>query len=157
MCETSFSSFDYIGRQLTEMHRLSNSISAEIESQCAMITDKEERQTLLEAYGLKQSGMTDLIHKSYALSNLIQFFTVGKEEARAWQIKTNTCAQDAATAIHTDIAKGFIKADVIPWDEYLKFDCDDQKARAAKKLRSEPKSYVVQDGDCIHFHHRTIK
>ncbi len=129
-------------------------ISSQLEAECAQISDLNDRKELLSSYGLEVTGVSKLVKKSYEISNLISFFTVGEQETRAWPVKAGTNCQDAAGEIHSDIKKGFIKADVINWKQYLDCKCDDATARKKNLMRAEGKTYVVQDGDCIYFRHK---
>ncbi len=110
--------------------------------------DENDAQVFRQDYGLKESGLEHTIRASYELSNLITFFTVGPDEDRAWPIKKNTTAVKAAGKIHTDLEKGFIRAETIQIDELLK--CGGlAEARKKGVLRMEGKEYIVQDGDII--------
>lgn len=124
-------------------------ISAQIENEIAMLDD-DEKSEFLEAMGLEESGLDRLIQASYRLLNLISFLTSGEPETRAWTIKDGTLAPQAAGKIHSDIEKGFIRAEVISYDE-LKEIGSLQKAKELGKLRLEGKDYLVKDGDVIHF------
>jgi ribosome-binding ATPase YchF (GTP1/OBG family) len=102
----------------------------------------------MEEYGVGELGLDRVIRLSYDLMGLHSFFTVGEDEVRAWTIRRGASAVDAAAAIHTDLAKGFIRAETIHYDELVALGGLPQ-ARTAGKLRQEGKSYVVQDGDVI--------
>jgi len=104
----------------------------------------------LETLGLHEAGLDRLIRAGYDLLHLITFFTVGPKEARAWTVNQGTRAPQAAGVIHTDFERGFIKAEVIRWDELLRHGSE-AAARAKGALRVEGKEYVVQDGDMMHF------
>ncbi len=125
-------------------------ISAAIESQIAEISDSEERQLFLEEYGLKESGLSKLIKASYALLDLITYFTAGEKEVRAWTIRKGWKAPQAAGVIHTDFERGFIKAEVIKLPDYEKYRTE-AACREAGKIAIEGKEYTVQDGDIMHF------
>ncbi len=125
-------------------------ISAAIESQIAEISDPEERQLFLEEYGLEESGLSKLIKASYALLDLITYFTAGEKEVRAWTIRKGWKAPQAAGVIHTDFERGFIKAEVIKLPDYEKYRTE-AACREAGKIAIEGKDYVVQDGDIMHF------
>jgi hypothetical protein len=125
-------------------------ISAAIESQIAEISDPDERQLFLEEYGLKESGLSKLIKASYALLDLITYFTAGEKEVRAWTIRKGWKAPQAAGVIHTDFERGFIKAEVIKLPDYEKYRTE-AACREAGKIAIEGKEYVVQDGDIMHF------
>ena len=124
-------------------------LCAEIESQMAGL-DKEERQELLEAYGLKEPGLNKVIREGYKLLNLITFFTAGEKEARAWTVVKGTKAPQAAGKIHSDIERGFIAAEVINYKDYIKVGSM-AKAKEKGLLRLEGKDYEVKDGDIIYF------
>ncbi|MDN5202564.1 redox-regulated ATPase YchF [Fulvivirgaceae bacterium BMA10] len=124
-------------------------VSASIEAQIAEL-DSEERQMFLEEYGLEESGLNKLIKASYALLNLITYFTAGEKEVRAWTIKKGWKAPQAAGVIHTDFEKGFIKAEVIKLENYQTYKTE-ISCREAGKVSIEGKDYVVEDGDIMHF------
>ena len=124
-------------------------ISAKIESEIAML-DPEERTEFLETLGLKEPGLNRLIHEAYALLGLQTYFTVGPKEARAWTIPVGATAPQSAGVIHTDFEKGFIRAETIAYDDYVRLN-GESGAREAGKLRAEGKEYVVKDGDVMHF------
>ncbi len=124
-------------------------ICAKLEQDIAEL-EGEEKQMFLEELGVQESGLDRLIKCSYALLGLISFLTYGKDECRAWTIKKGTKAPQAAGKIHTDIERGFIRAEVIAYDDMIK--CGSVAAAREKGLlRSEGKEYVVQDGDMIYF------
>lgn len=112
--------------------------------------DDEERQLFMDSYGLVETTPGRFFRKLYEVLELINFYTIGKEEVRAWAVKKNTPAVRAAGEIHTDIEKGFIRAEVIPFTELVKHGSW-QKAKEAGLLRLEGKDYLVQDGDVIFF------
>ncbi|WP_418725756.1 redox-regulated ATPase YchF [Dysosmobacter sp.] len=124
-------------------------ICAKLEQDIAEL-EGEEKQMFLEELGVEESGLDRLIKCSYALLGLISFLTYGKDECRAWTIKKGTKAPQAAGKIHTDIERGFIRAEVIAYEDMVK--CGSVAAAREKgQLRSEGKEYVVQDGDMIYF------
>ena len=125
-------------------------ISAKIESDIAELESYEERQMFLEEMGLEESGVIRLIQSAYSLLNLRTYFTVGVEECRAWTINVGDKAPRAASVIHTDFERGFIRAEVIKYDDFIQFKSE-AACRAAGKLGIEGKEYVVQDGDIMHF------
>ncbi|MBO4571826.1 MAG: redox-regulated ATPase YchF [Bacteroidales bacterium] len=125
-------------------------IAAKIESEIAELEDFEERKMFLEEIGLEESGVVRLIKAAYALLNLQTFFTAGSDECRAWTIKVGDKAPQAAGVIHTDFEKGFIRAEVIKYEDFVALGSE-SACRAAGKLGSEGKEYVVQDGDIMHF------
>lgn len=111
----------------------------------------EEQQDFLAAYGLKESGVTRLASGAYKLLGLCSFFTIGDEEVRAWTIKTGTVTRKAAGKVHSDMERGFIRAEVIGYEEFLTMGGSLKRAREQGKLRLEGKEYPVQDGDIINF------
>lgn len=124
-------------------------ISAAIEEEIAAL-DEESKELFLEELGLENSGLERLVQSSYRLLGLISFLTTGEMESRAWTIKKGTKAPEAAGKIHSDIERGFIKADTISYEELVKAGSV-AKARELGLIRSEGKDYVVQDGDVINF------
>ena len=112
----------------------------------------DEAADFLASYDIPESGLVRLIRKSYELLGLISFFTVGDDECRAWTIPRGSRAVEAAGAIHTDLEKHFIRAEVIRWDALLEAGSE-AKARAKGTLRLEGKDYPVQDGDVVHIRH----
>ena len=112
--------------------------------------DEQDKKEMLEALGLDESGLDKLIKKSYSLLGLISFLTAGEPEVRAWTIKKGTKAPEAAGKIHSDIQRGFIKAEVISYDDLIK--CGSMVVAKEKGLvRSEGKEYIMQDGDIVLF------
>lgn len=125
-------------------------ISAAIEAEVALLNDPEEQKVFLEDLGLQETGLNRVIHAGYRLLDLKTFFTVGPKEARAWTIRSGMLAPQAAGVIHTDFEKGFIRAEVISCDDFI--SCGSEaRARELGKLRSEGKTYEMQDGDICHF------
>ncbi|MBI1200750.1 MAG: redox-regulated ATPase YchF [Phenylobacterium sp.] len=124
-------------------------ISAKIESEIAML-DAGERGEFLETLGLAEPGLNRLIREAYHLLGLQTYFTVGPKEARAWTIHKGDTAPQAAGVIHTDFEKGFIRAETIAYDDYVRLG-GEAGAREAGRMRSEGKEYVVQDGDVMNF------
>ncbi|MEO0507623.1 MAG: redox-regulated ATPase YchF [Bacteroidota bacterium] len=110
----------------------------------------EERQMFLEDLGLSEPGSAKLIRGAYTLLNLETYFTAGEKEVRAWTIKKGATAPQAAGVIHTDFEKGFIRAEVIAYDDYISLGSE-QKVKEAGKMRVEGKEYIVKDGDVMHF------
>lgn len=125
-------------------------ISAAIEAEIAQLESFEDRQAFLSDLGLEESGVAKLIHEAYRLLNLITYFTAGVQEVRAWTIERGFKAPQAAGVIHSDFERGFIKAEVIHLEDYLKYGSE-AACREAGKLSMEGKDYVVQDGDVMHF------
>ena len=133
--------------EITHAHTEVAQMSAQIEMEIGQL-DEEEAQIFREDLGLEESSMERTIRASYHLLGLISFFTAGEDETRAWTVPRGASAVDAAGTIHSDLARGFIRAEVIGWEELL----DLGSMAAAKKqglLRSEGKTYEVQDGDVI--------
>ena len=124
-------------------------ICADIEDQI-MGLDKSERETFMQEIGLNKTGLNKLIKEGYALLNLDTFFTSGPEESRAWTIKKNTAAPKAASVIHTDFEKNFIRAETVTCDDFIKFGSA-EKCKENGKLRIEGKDYIVKDGDVLYF------
>ena len=110
----------------------------------------EERQMFLEDLGLNEPGSAKLIRSAYKLLNLETYFTAGVKEVRAWTIPVGATAPQAAGVIHTDFEKGFIRAEVISYDDYVNFGSE-TKVKEAGKMRVEGKEYIVKDGDVMHF------
>lgn len=125
-------------------------ISAAIEAEIAQLESLEERREFLEAMGLDEPGVNKLIHAAYHLLNLITYFTAGEKEVRAWTIHRGWKAPAAAGVIHTDFEKGFIRAEVIKLDDYVKYGSE-HAVKEAGKMAVEGKDYVVADGDVMHF------
>ena len=126
-------------------------ICGKVEAELAVMSD-EEAQEFLSSYGLKDSGLTRLIRKTYELLGVISFFTIGEDECRAWTVPRGSRAQSAAGAIHSDLEKHFIRAETIHWDTLLDAGSE-ANARAKGQLRLEGKEYIVQDGDVMHIRH----
>ncbi len=124
-------------------------ISAKIESEMAQLSE-EDTEIFRQDLGIKESALSRLIRISYKLLGMISFYTYGKDECRAWTIKQGTSAQKAAGVIHTDIEKGFIRAEVVSYDDFKKHG-DMNKVKTAGRLRLEGKDYIVKDGDIITF------
>jgi ribosome-binding ATPase YchF (GTP1/OBG family) len=125
-------------------------ICANIECELANIADEAERKEFMEVYGLRQSGLDKLITAGYRLLGLISYLTAGEPEVRAWTIKNGDTALTAAGKIHTDFMKGFIRAEVVSYDDFVK--CGDlTKAKESGRVRQEGRDYVVRDGDIVHF------
>ncbi|MFM2371184.1 MAG: hypothetical protein RIS85_906 [Pseudomonadota bacterium] len=124
-------------------------VSAAIESELVGM-DAEERTVFLEEMGLHETGLARVIRAGYELLHLITFFTVGPKEARAWTVHLGAKAPEAAGEIHSDMQRGFIRAETIAYDDYITLG-GEAPARDAGKLRQEGKEYVVKDGDVLHF------
>ena len=125
-------------------------ISAAIEADIAQLESYEDRKSFLSDLGLEQSGVEQLIQKSYSLLKLITYFTAGVKEVRAWTIHEGDTAPQAAGVIHTDFEKGFIRAEVIAYNDFITLG-GEAKVKEAGKLRVEGKEYIVKDGDMMHF------
>jgi GTP-binding protein ychF len=110
----------------------------------------EERQMFLEDIGLDEPGASKLIRAAYHLLNLQTYFTAGVKEVRAWTIHKGDTAPQAAGVIHTDFEKGFIRAEVIAYDDFITYGSE-AKVKEAGKMRVEGKEYIVKDGDIMHF------
>ena len=124
-------------------------ISGSIESEIAMLEETEKKE-FLKDLNLKESGLNRLIRTGFSLLDLITFFTVGPKETRAWTIKNNSSAPEAAGIIHTDFQKGFIRAETISYNDYINFKSE-QAAKDAGRMRVEGSDYIVRDGDVFHF------
>ncbi|MDW8369981.1 MAG: redox-regulated ATPase YchF [Geminicoccaceae bacterium] len=124
-------------------------ISAAIEAELAQL-EPEERKAYLETLGLEEPGLAKVIREGYRLLGLITFFTVGPKEARAWTVPEGATAVEAAGVIHTDFAKGFICAEVIGYEDYVRLG-GEQGAKEAGRMRLEGRDYVIRDGDVCHF------
>ncbi|MCX4311789.1 MAG: redox-regulated ATPase YchF [Muribaculaceae bacterium] len=125
-------------------------VAARTESEIAELDTYEERQEFLQEMGLDESGVSRLIRAAYALLDLQTYFTAGPDEVRAWTFLRGSKAPKCAGIIHTDFEKGFIRAEVIKYDDYVSLG-GEKGARDAGKLSSEGKEYIVQDGDIMHF------
>lgn len=121
-----------------------------IEAQISEMEGEEDKALFLSEYGLTEPGLNRLIRAAYQLLNLITYFTAGVQEVRAWTIHRGWKAPQAASVIHTDFEKGFIKAEVIAYDDYVSLG-GETPAREKGKLRIEGKEYIVSDGDVMHF------
>ena len=125
-------------------------IAAKTEEDIAELESYDDKQLFLEELGLEESGVNRLIKKAYALLNLETFITAGPMEVKAWTYKRGWKAPQCAGVIHTDFEKGFIRAEVIKYDDYLKYGSE-AAVKEAGKMGVEGKDYVVQDGDTMHF------
>jgi ribosome-binding ATPase len=124
-------------------------ICADIEDQI-MGLDPEEREIFMKDIGLNKTGLNKLIKEGYDLLNLDTYFTSGPEESRAWTVKKNTLAPQAASVIHTDFEKNFIRAEAVTCEDFIKYGSS-EKCRENGKLRIEGKDYIVKDGDVLFF------
>ena len=142
---------------LVKLRKYAKSENTEVIPLCVKIEEelsgleKEDKKEMLEALGLEESGLDKLIKASYKLLGLISFLTAGEPEVRAWTIKKGTKAPDAAGKIHSDIERGFIRAEVISFTELM--NCGGSLVEAKEKglVRSEGKDYIMQDGDIVLF------
>ena len=125
-------------------------VAAATEADIAELDSYEERQIFLEELGIEESGVSRLIKGAYALLGLETFFTTGADESRAWTYTKGFKAPQAAGVIHTDFERGFIRAEVIKYDDYVALGSE-KACREAGKIGIEGKEYVVQDGDIMHF------
>lgn len=125
-------------------------IAVAIEADIAQLESYEERKMFLEDLGLDEAGVSKLIRAAYKILNLQTYFTAGVKEVRAWTITRGMTAPQAAGVIHTDFEKGFIRAEVIGYDDYITLGSE-TAAKEAGKMRVEGKEYVVKDGDVMHF------
>ena len=124
-------------------------VCAAIEAEVAQL-DRKDRNEFLAALGLKESGLAGVIRAGYSLLNLLTFFTAGVKEVRAWTVTNGATAPKAAGRIHTDFERGFIRAEVTAYDDFVACD-GEQGAKEAGKLRLEGKEYIVNEGDVMHF------
>src|SRR5687768_2453329 len=124
-------------------------ISASLEAQIADMPD-EDKKLFLEDMGMDEPGLNRVIRAAYTLLGLQTYFTAGPKEARAWTVRAGATAPQAAGVIHTDFERGFIRAEVASYDDYVACG-GEQGAKEAGKLRLEGKDYTVRDGDVIHF------
>jgi len=124
-------------------------VCASIESEMVELDD-EEKQDFLAEMGLEEPGLNRVIRAGYELLGLQTYFTAGVKEVRAWTVKQGATAPEAAGVIHTDFQKGFIRAEVTAYDDFIQYN-GEQGAKEAGKLRLEGKDYIVQDGDVMHF------
>lgn len=125
------------------------SLCAKVEEDLSELT-KEEKQEMLEALGLEESGLDKLIQATYDILGLATYFTVGKDEVRAWTFKKGMNAKQCAGIIHTDFEKGFIRAEVMSYEDLVKYG-NELKVKEAGRARLEGKDYIMQDGDICHF------
>ena len=125
-------------------------LGAGIEADIAELDDPEERAMFLADIGLDEPGVAKLIRSAYKLLQLDTYFTAGKKEVRAWTVKHGSTAPEAAGVIHTDFQKGFIRAEVIKYDDFVSFGSE-AAVKEAGKMRVEGKEYIVHDGDIMHF------
>lgn len=125
-------------------------LNIKLEAEISEIEDEEERKEYMLMYELEEPGVNKLIRSAYKLLNLITFFTVGKKEVRAWATPVNSTAPQAAGVIHSDFERGFIRAEMIKYEDYVKYGSE-QACKDAAKFHVVGKDYIVQDGDQLHF------
>jgi GTP-binding protein YchF len=139
---------DALSTRLDQLHAAGLVLSASVEAEIAEM-EPGDRQAFLEDLGLHESALTRFIRTAYGLLDLISFFTVGPDEVRAWPIRRGTTARMAAGRIHSDLERGFIRAEVIPYAVFMEYGSE-QAVKDAGKLQLEGKDYVVSDGDILH-------
>ena len=137
-----------LAARLAELHAAGLVLSASVESEIATM-DPVDRVVFLEDLGLKESALTRFIRTAHGLLDLISFFTVGEDEVRAWPIRRGATARQAAGRIHSDLERGFIRAEVIPYAVFTQYGSE-QAVKDAGRLQIEGKDYVVADGDILH-------
>lgn len=152
--EASMHTGNKFSEQLTEAVKDENSqvivMNNNIEAQIAEMEDPADRQLFMEEYQMKEPALNRLIRSTYKLLNLYTYFTAGVQEVRAWTIHQGWKAPQAASVIHTDFEKGFIKAEVISYEDFIQYGSE-AACRENGRLRIEGKEYVVKDGDVMHF------
>jgi len=121
-----------------------------IEEEIAGLRDEKERAEYLSSLGLESSGLDRINAAAYDMLGLMSFYTVGKDEVRAWTIRKGMCAPEAAGRVHSDIERGFIRADVMKYDDLVAAGSEDA-ARKAGKEHLKGRDYVMEDGDICHF------
>jgi len=125
-------------------------ICAKLEEEIVALSDIEAKEYLNEL-GIKETGLDKLISSGYKMLNLVTYFTSGEPETRAWTVKTNTKAPEAAGVIHSDFVKGFVKADIVGWEDFVDHN-GWSGIKETGKMRLEGKEYKVVDGDIIYYH-----
>lgn len=152
--EDSASNGNEFSKKVAEMAKAEGAqtvvISAEIESEVAQLESEEEKKDFLASLGLDETGLSKIIHAGYNLLGLQTYFTAGPKEVRAWTFVKGMKAPQCAGIIHSDFERGFIRAETISYDDYIKFG-GEQGCKDAGKMRSEGKDYEVQDGDLMNF------
>ena len=138
-----------VKKYASEEGNLAISLSVKVEEDLSTLEGDEERE-MLEAYGLEESGLDTVVRASYDLLGLMSYLTAGKQECRAWTIKKGTKAPQAAGKIHTDFERGFIKAEIVSYNDLIASGSY-QKAKEAGLVRLEGKEYIVHDGDLMEF------
>lgn len=143
-------------KYVQEVKQYASKENAQVVSLCAKVEEdlseltKEEKQEMLEALGLEESGLDKLIQATYDILGLATYFTVGKDEVRAWTFKKGMNAKQCAGIIHSDFEKGFIRAEVMSYEDLVKYG-NELKVKEAGRARLEGKDYIMQDGDICHF------
>ena len=152
--EKSIKSGNIYNQKLKDLSKIKKiplvNISAKIEEELSSIKDIKEKKELMKSMDIDQSGLDQFISSGFKLLNLVTFFTSGEKETKAWTLKKESYAPDAAGKIHTDFKRGFIAADVISCDKLLKLG-GEKEAKLSGNIRTEGKDYIVQDGDVILF------
>ena len=152
--EKSIKSGNIYNQKLKDLSKIKKiplvNVSAKIEEELSSIKDIKEKKELMKSMDIDQSGLDQFISSGFKLLNLVTFFTSGEKETKAWTLKKESYAPDAAGKIHTDFKKGFIAADVISCEKLLKLG-GEKKAKLSGNIRTEGKEYIVQDGDVILF------
>ena len=138
-----------VKKYASEEGNLAISLSVKVEEDLSTLEGEEEKE-MLEAYGLEESGLNSVVRASYDLLGLMSYLTAGKQECRAWTIKKGTKAPQAAGKIHTDFERGFIKAEIVSYNDLIA-NGSYQKAKEAGLVRLEGKEYVMKDGDIVEF------
>jgi len=139
---------DVLAARLKDLDAGGLVLSASVEAEIAAM-EPADRAAFLEDLGVKESALTRFIRTAHGLLDLISFFTVGEDEVRAWPIRRGTTARQAAGSIHSDLERGFIRAEVIPYAVFTQHGSE-QAVKDAGKLQVEGKDYVVADGDILH-------
>ena len=139
---------DGLTARLKALHAAGLVLSASVEAEIAAM-DAADRPAFLEDLGLKESALTRVIRTAHGLLDLISFFTVGPDEVRAWPIRRGTAARAAAGKIHSDLERGFIRAEVMPYQVFMQFGSE-HAMKEAGRLQLEGKDYIVSDGDILH-------
>jgi len=139
---------DALAARLKALHAAGLVLSASVEAEIAAM-DAADRPAFLEDLGLKESALTRFIRTAHGLLDLISFFTVGPDEVRAWPIRRGTAARAAAGKIHSDLERGFIRAEVMPYQVFMQFGSE-HAMKEAGRLQLEGKDYIVSDGDILH-------
>ncbi|MEG2015310.1 MAG: DUF933 domain-containing protein, partial [Clostridia bacterium] len=140
---------EQVVREANSEHAETLVICAKVEEELASM-ESDEKAMFLESYGIEESGLNRLVGKCYKLLHLVSYLTAGEKETRAWTIEEGTKAPQAAGKIHSDFEKGFIRAEVVPYEVLLEMG-NYNNAKEHGKVRSEGKDYVVKDGDVVLF------